>query len=111
MTLTSAYAEAPDVLRGRMVEDLRQRGAPVSPAVEAAFRTVPRHLFVPEVPAAEVYGAPEAVFTKHNERGKPVSSVSAPWLHARMLEAAQVAPGMRVLEIGSGVRHEVAHCK
>ncbi|MBL1115252.1 methyltransferase, FxLD system [Streptomyces sp. 110] len=92
----------PDVLRERMVEQLRERGALTSSAVEAAFRTVPRHLFVPEKSPEEVYGAPEGLFTKHNERGKPVSSVSAPWLHARMLEAAQVAPGMRVLEIGSG---------
>ncbi|WP_431776694.1 methyltransferase, FxLD system [Streptomyces cucumeris] len=89
-------------LRERMVEGLRERGALTSAAVEAAFRRVPRHLFVPEVPAEEAYGAPEAVFTKRDEQGKPVSSVSAPWLHARMLEAAQVVPGMRVLEIGSG---------
>ncbi|MGW2331191.1 methyltransferase, FxLD system [Streptomyces sp. NPDC001700] len=94
--------ETPDVLRERMVKDLRERGFLTSSAVEAAFRTVQRHRFVPEVSADEVYGAPEAVFTKHNERGKPVSSVSAPWLHARMLEAAHVAPGMSVLEIGSG---------
>lgn len=94
--------ETPDVLRERMVKGLRERGALTSSEVEAAFRKVPRHLFVPEAPPEEVYGAPEAVFTKHNERGKPVSSVSAPWLHARMLEAARVAPGMRVLEIGSG---------
>ncbi|GAA1237373.1 hypothetical protein GCM10009578_092890 [Streptomyces rhizosphaericus] len=94
--------EAPHVLRERMLEQLRERGAITSSAVEAAFRAVPRHLFVPEKSPEEVYGAPEALFTKHNERGKPVSSVSAPWLHARMLEAAQVVPGMRVLEIGSG---------
>nr|WP_237539748.1 MULTISPECIES: methyltransferase, FxLD system [unclassified Streptomyces] len=75
---------------------------PSSAAVEAAFRRVPRHLFVPERPAGEVYGAPEGVFTKRNARGRPVSSVSAPWLHARMLEAAQVAGGMSVLEVGSG---------
>ncbi|AQW46765.1 methyltransferase, FxLD system [Streptomyces violaceusniger] len=102
MTETAVDAEAPEVLRKRMVEDLREQGALVSPGVEAAFGKVPRHLFVPEVSATEVYGAPEAVFIKRNSQGKPVSSVSAPWLHARMLEAAQVAPGMRVLEIGSG---------
>ncbi|MBB5937231.1 methyltransferase, FxLD system [Streptomyces zagrosensis] len=89
-------------LRERMVTDLRARGAICSPEVEAAFRVVPRHAFAPEVSAGEVYGAPEAIFTKHNAAGRPVSSLSAPWLHARMLEAAQVAPGMTVLEIGSG---------
>ncbi|WP_157876937.1 methyltransferase, FxLD system [Streptomyces graminilatus] len=95
-------AAAPDALRTRMVADLRARGAITSAEVEAAFLRVPRHLFAPEVTAEEVYGAPEAVFTKYNSQGKPVSSVSAPWLHAEMLEAAQVASGMTVLEVGSG---------
>ncbi|WP_411145887.1 methyltransferase, FxLD system [Streptomyces sp. x-80] len=102
MTEVGVGAEAPAVLRERMVADLRARGEIVSPEMEAAFRRVPRHLFAPEVTAAEVYGAPEGIFTKYNSRGKPTSSVSAPWLHARMLEAARVAPGMAVLEVGSG---------
>ncbi|MBL1101810.1 methyltransferase, FxLD system [Streptomyces coffeae] len=102
MTETGAGVATPDVLCARMVTDLRARGAITSEGVEAAFLKVPRHLFAPEVPAEEVYGAPEGIFTKYNSRGKPVSSVSAPWLHARMLEAAQVAPGMTVLEVGSG---------
>ncbi|MFJ6743662.1 methyltransferase, FxLD system [Streptomyces sp. NPDC091279] len=102
MAETGAGATAPDVLRERMVTDLRARGAITSAKVEEAFLKVPRHLFAPEVAAEEVYGAAEAVFTKYNSSGRPVSSVSAPWLHARMLEAAQVAPGMTVLEIGSG---------
>lgn len=89
-------------LRERMVQELVERGAIASSAVEAAFRAVPRHRFAPEVSPEEVYGAPEAIFTKRAENGRVVSSVSAPWLHARMLEAARLAPGMRVLEIGSG---------
>ena len=92
-------------LRERMVRELVGRGAIVSPAVEAAFRAVPRHRFAPEVSPEEVYGAPEAIFTKRTEEGRVVSSVSAPWLHARMLEAARLASGMRVLEIGSGGCH------
>jgi protein-L-isoaspartate(D-aspartate) O-methyltransferase len=102
VTETGVGAAAPDALRARMVADLRVRGAITSAEVEAAFLKVPRHLFAPEVTAEEVYGAPEAVFTKYNSQGRPVSSVSAPWLHARMLEAAQVASGMTVLEVGSG---------
>src|SRR5262249_49145045 len=34
--------------------------------------------------------------------GVTISSVSAPWLQALMLEQAEIAPGMRCLEIGSG---------
>lgn len=89
-------------LRERMVRELVERGAIVSPAGEAAFRAVPRHRFAPEVSPEEVYEAPEAIFTKRAEDGRVISSVPAPWLHARMLEAARPAPGMRVLEIGSG---------
>ncbi|MGW7292815.1 methyltransferase, FxLD system [Streptomyces xiamenensis] len=102
MSETGVGTEAPDVLRKRMVADLRARGAIASEEVADAFLAVPRHLFAPEVSAAEVYSASEAVFIKYNSRGKPVSSISAPWLQARMLEAAGVAPGMRVLEVGSG---------
>jgi protein-L-isoaspartate(D-aspartate) O-methyltransferase len=43
--------------------------------------------------------------------GQPTSSSSAPTLMASMLEALGVETGMRVLEIGTGVRHEVARCK
>ncbi|WPO76712.1 methyltransferase, FxLD system [Streptomyces sp. KN37] len=96
------HGQAPDVLRKRMVAELRERGSITSDAVEAAFLRVPRHLFAPEVSPEDVYSAPEGIFTKYNARGKPVSSVSAPWLHARMLEAARVGQGMKVLEIGSG---------
>jgi protein-L-isoaspartate(D-aspartate) O-methyltransferase len=95
-------AAAPDVLRANMVAGLRAQGAITSEEVEAAFLRVPRHLFVPEATAEEVYRAPEGIFTKYNSKGRPTSSVSAPWLHARMLEAARVAPGMTVLEVGSG---------
>ncbi|MFF5719796.1 methyltransferase, FxLD system [Streptomyces buecherae] len=95
-------SESPEELRRRMVADLRARGAIRSRQVEAAFLAVPRHVFAPEASPEEVYGAPEAIFTKRDAAGRPVSSVSAPWLHARMAEVADVAPGMTVLEIGSG---------
>ncbi|MBB1246349.1 methyltransferase, FxLD system [Streptomyces durbertensis] len=100
--MTTEVDRSTEELRVRMVKGLVERGVIVSPAVEAAFRAVPRHRFAPEVSAADVYEAPEAIFTKRADGGRAVSSVSAPWLHARMLEAAELAPGMNVLEIGSG---------
>jgi protein-L-isoaspartate(D-aspartate) O-methyltransferase len=94
-----------DELRGAMVDGLvvqRGRLGLVPPReIEAALRTVPRHLFAPGVPLEKTY-ADDAIVTKRNERGNSISSVSAPWLQAMMLGQLQVVPGQRVLEIGSG---------
>lgn len=47
--------------------------------------------------------ADDVVVTRRDEHGKAISSVSAPWLQAVMLEEAGLGPGQRVLEIlGSG---------
>ncbi|WP_433869240.1 methyltransferase, FxLD system [Saccharopolyspora sp. CA-218241] len=89
-------------LREELVGELRDLGALRSSPVEDAFRAVPRHLFVPEVPAAEAYAAEQAVVTKRDDLGVAVSSVSAARIQAFMLEQADIRPGMRVLEIGSG---------
>jgi protein-L-isoaspartate(D-aspartate) O-methyltransferase len=93
-----------DELRDAMVDEVIVREWPgLDPPreVEAALRTVPRHLFAPEVPLETAY-ANHSIVTKRNERDGPISSVSAPWLQAIMLGQLQVAPGQRVLEIGSG---------
>jgi protein-L-isoaspartate(D-aspartate) O-methyltransferase len=101
VTLSWPTAAAAAGLRGRLLEELRDRGDVVSSRVAAAFAEVPRHRFVPEATLEEAY-ANDAVVTKRNERGHAISSVSAPWIQARMLELSGLAPGMRVLEIGSG---------
>lgn len=95
-----------DALRARLVDKIiAQRAelnnAVLSSEVEAALRAVPRHLFAPGVPLEQAY-ANDTVVTKRDEHGVSLSSVSAPWLQAMMLEQAQIRPGMRVLEIGSG---------
>jgi protein-L-isoaspartate(D-aspartate) O-methyltransferase len=57
----------------------------VSPReVEAALRTVPRHLFAPGVPLEQAY-ADDSIVTKRNERGGSISSVSAPRIQTKML--------------------------
>ncbi len=93
-----------DELRGALVDEVivsEWLGLDPPREVEAALRTVPRHLFAPGVPLEKAY-ADAAIVTKRNERGGSLSSVSAPWLQSRMLGQLQVAPGQRVLEIGSG---------
>ena len=88
-------------LRSGLVDALVTKGMIVSMEVEAAVRTVPRHLFAPGSTLEEAY-AQGVVRIKRDEHGSTISSVSAPWLQAMMLEQAQLGPGMRVLEVGSG---------
>lgn len=87
---------------GRMADELVADGTIVSPAVEAAFRAVPRHVFIPEAGLDVAYARHDAVVTKRAADGTALSSVSAASMQARMLEQARIEPGMRVLEIGSG---------
>jgi protein-L-isoaspartate(D-aspartate) O-methyltransferase len=88
-------------LRGGLADALRASGAIRTDEVDRAFRTVPRHLFAPGVPAAEAY-ADDVIITKRDEHDVAASSVSAPSMQAVMLERAGLRPGMRCLEIGSG---------
>jgi len=89
-------------LRAALTERLVADGTITSAAVEAAFRTVPRHLFTPGTSLADAYARNLVVAKKTNDDGVTVSSVSAPNIQAMMLEQAGLRPGMRVLEIGSG---------
>jgi protein-L-isoaspartate(D-aspartate) O-methyltransferase len=92
-----------DELREAMTDQLVADGWIVSPVVEAAFRAVPRHLFVPAGTSLEdAYGTKVMPITKRDEHGAHLSSVSAPWVQARMIAQAGIEPGMKVLEIGSG---------
>ncbi|MEU3185146.1 hypothetical protein ABZ707_13230 [Streptomyces sp. NPDC006923] len=89
-------------LRDEMVGSLVKLGAVRSERVEAAFRTVPRHLATPDVDVAKTYRVEDAVITKTDADGVQLSSVSAPRIQAMQIEQAGIGPGMRVLEIGSG---------
>ncbi|MGW0489083.1 methyltransferase, FxLD system [Streptomyces olivaceus] len=89
-------------LRNKVVDELRADGNISSPEIEAVMRKVPRHAFIPDTPLDKAYDTYAAVITKTDEHGVQLSSVSAPQIQAMMLEQAQVKPGMRVLEIGSG---------
>ncbi|HWM59683.1 MAG TPA: methyltransferase domain-containing protein [Pseudonocardia sp.] len=92
--------------RARMVAALRAAGRLSDPAVEEAFRAVPRHEFLPELPVAEAY-ADEAVAVQRID-GIATSSASQPSMMAIMLEQLAVRPGDRVLEIGAGTGYNAA---
>jgi protein-L-isoaspartate(D-aspartate) O-methyltransferase len=92
-----------DKLRNALVDKLVASEMITMPAVERAFRTVPRHEFVPAGTPLEVtYDVDASVATKKDDHGVTISSISAAYIQARMIEQAGVRSGHRVLEIGSG---------
>ena len=97
----------PDVARARLVDDLRDSGRLTDPAIEAAFRAVPRHVFLPTMRAADAY-QDEAFVIKTGPDGLPLSSSSQPAIMAIMLEQLGITPGQRVLEIGTGTGYNAA---
>lgn len=95
-------------LNYNMVDLLLQRGQIRSPAIEKAFRAVLRHaLLPPDVNVAEIYQdktiiLKEATADAALPVGTPLSSSTMPGLLAAILEASEIQPGMRVLQIGTG---------
>lgn len=103
---TDGAGRSAEQWRAAMVDALREPGAlggqSLSPEVERALRTVPRHVFAPEVDLEQAYDPFTAVVTKYDQHGAAISSVSAPQVQAMMLQQAQLQPAHRVLEVGSG---------
>ena len=97
---------AADRARARLVDGLRESGRLSGPAVEEAFRAVPRHLFLPGVPLGRAY-ADEAVAVQAVD-GVTTSSASQPSMMAIMLGQLDLRPGHRVLEIGAGTGYNAA---
>lgn len=100
-TVRDQSVDDPAALRAAMVSELRKDGITSDP-VAGAFSAVPRHLFATHEPLEMVYDANMPLVTKTSPDGKALSSVSAAHIQAVMLEQAEITPGMRVLEIGSG---------
>ncbi len=99
----SADSDRAAEIRNALTDKLRSDGMITSSVVERAFRTVPRHLFVPEGTPLEVaYNADDSVATQREQDGVITSSISAPFIQAQMIEQSGLGPGMSVLEIGSG---------
>ncbi|HEV3291200.1 MAG TPA: methyltransferase domain-containing protein, partial [Streptosporangiaceae bacterium] len=75
--------------------------------VAAALHAVPRHLFLPEQPPEAAY-RDDAIVTKRDETGQPISSSSQPAIMAIMLDQLDLVAGQRVLEIGAGTGYNAA---
>jgi protein-L-isoaspartate(D-aspartate) O-methyltransferase len=93
----TAYRDA----RLRMVDrDITARGVQDSRVLEA-MRRVPRHLFVPEALRSHAY----------EDRPLPIGlrqTISQPYIVALMTALADIGPGDRVLEIGTGSGYQAA---
>ncbi|WP_201847331.1 methyltransferase, FxLD system [Myceligenerans indicum] len=98
---TTSIDERAASLREQMVQYLVEHGDARTPSVIAALRAVPRHL-IPGADPERAYAPEKALVTKRSDDGVGLSSVSAARIQAMQLEEADVRPGMRVLEIGSG---------
>src|SRR2546427_12169091 len=98
-------ADAPALHRA-LVDALVRRGAITDSRVEAAFRAVPRHLFLPRVPLEEVY-RDQAIPTKTID-GEAVRSSSQPEIMATMGEPLGLEPGPRVRGGRDGTRPTAA---
>lgn len=93
-------------LKDALADELKGGGYIRSAPVEAAFRAVDRHLFVPEVEPEAAYRN-EVIPLKVDGRTVE-SSASQPAIVATMLEQLGLRPGQRVLEVGAGSGYNAA---
>jgi protein-L-isoaspartate(D-aspartate) O-methyltransferase len=93
--------------REQLLQTVRTLAGSVSEPVAEALLSVPRHVFLPDVDAGLAYKN-EAIVTKRDAGGVPISSSSQPTIMALMLDQLAAAPGQRVLEIGAGTGYNAA---
>ncbi len=94
-------------LRERLVAEVQATSGIRDERIAAALRDVPRHLFLPHLPPEDAY-LDDAIVTKRDAEGQPISSSSQPAIMAIMLDQLDLAPGQRVLEIGAGTGYNAA---
>jgi protein-L-isoaspartate(D-aspartate) O-methyltransferase len=90
-----------DAMKEAMVQNQIIKRDITDPAVLAALRKVPRHLFVPEEYRKEAY----------EDYPLPIGegqTISQPYIVALMTQLLDIRPGQRVLEIGTGSGYQAA---
>lgn len=129
--IPAAHEELSTQLRQKLVASWIATGSLYSPAIQQAFLNISREAFIssyyvedatsqimawkrvdsrqeaPEDYLTAIY-QDQSLVTKIDERNWPISSSSLPSIMARMLEALDVQPGQRVLEIGTGTGYNAA---
>ncbi len=96
-----------NALRQHLLDQVREQGAATDPLVAEALRTVPRHIFLPDLPPDQAY-RDEPIVTKRDADGQPISSSSQPTIMAIMLDQLELRRGQKVLEIGAGTGFNAA---
>ena len=96
----------PEALRAQLADKLSREGTRTA-RIEHAFRTVPRHMFLPGIRVQDAY-TDQIVITKRDDRGTPLVSASQPTVIAIMLEQLAAEPGHRVLEVSTGTGYHAA---
>lgn len=122
-----SYTWQSEQARAKLVAHLREQDAICSEPVAQAFLSIPREFFIPSFYKQEGFSwvkhTPEQFPYDHwitaiyqdqplvtlvDARKWPASSSSMPTVMAWMLEALDMQPGMRVLEIGTGCGYNAA---
>ena len=88
-------------LRGQMVRRQIEARGIFDPAILDAFREVPREEFVDE-------GQRQWAYDDHPLPIEAGQTISQPYIVALMIEAAAIAPGDKVLEVGAGSGYAAA---
>ncbi|MYW67161.1 methyltransferase, FxLD system [Streptomyces sp. SID8379] len=97
----------PTELRNALVQRLIDAGHLRTPGVIDAFRSMPRHEFLPGFDVRQAYKE-DAVHTKYNEHGEMISCISAPAVVAIQLEQLGLQPGLTVLEAGAATGYNAS---
>jgi protein-L-isoaspartate(D-aspartate) O-methyltransferase len=93
-------ADATELREGMVERQIFRRGIE-APSVLTAFRSVPREAFVPEAMREFAY----------EDGPLPIGegqTISQPYIVALMIDAAEIPPGGRVLEVGAGSGYAAA---
>ncbi|MEU7002668.1 methyltransferase, FxLD system [Nonomuraea sp. NPDC046570] len=107
-TLSNDRSALPaDQLRAELADRLCAHDVLRTPAVEAAFRHIPRHVFLPDLPLDQAY-ADSPVYIKQDAFGANISAASQPWIVAAMLEQLAPQPGDSIMEVGAGTGYNAA---
>lgn len=94
-------------VRERLVQRLRSAGLLSDARLLAAFRAVPRDVFLPGLSPEQAY-ADTAIAVKWGPGREAISSSSQPSMMAIMLEQLRLQEGQRVLEVGAGTGYNAA---